>query len=139
MNRKLAREFCMKMLFQMSIHNQYDYQILLDNLEEEATERQQEHYINQLVQQIISNRAEIDETIMAFSKGWKLDRIAKVDLAILRIAFGEILYMEEIPPAVSINEAIELAKRYSTHESASFINGILGKYVEEKGLKKHEQ
>ncbi len=139
MNRKLAREFCMKMLFQMNIHNQYEFQTVLNNLEEEAVDKEQQKYIEQLIQQIIANRSVIDEIITTFSKGWKLERMAKVDLAILRIAFGEILYIDSIPPAVSINEAIELAKKYSTNESASYINGILGKYVEEKGLKKHGQ
>lgn len=139
MNRKQAREFCMKMLFQMSIHNQYDYQTVQDALEDEDVDGKQQQYIDDLIRNVLRDRSTIDEVIVEFSKGWKLDRIAKVDLAILRTAFGEILYMEDIPPAVSINEAVELAKKYSTDESASFINGILGKYVVEKGLGQHDK
>ncbi|WP_026475873.1 transcription antitermination factor NusB [Alkaliphilus transvaalensis] len=140
MNRKLAREFCMKMMFQMSIHNNYDLNIIKGHLDEEVEviEVQQMDYIQELLKVVTENRQQLDDIIVEFSKGWKLDRIAKVDLAILRIALGEILFMENIPFAVSINEAIELAKKYSTHESANFINGILGRYVEEKGINKNE-
>ena len=60
---------------------------------------------------------------------WKIDRISKVDLSILRLAIFEILHMNEIPASVSINEAVELAKKYSSKESASFINGLLGKVL----------
>ncbi|MBM7614004.1 transcription antitermination factor NusB [Alkaliphilus hydrothermalis] len=140
MNRKLAREFCMKMLFEMGIHNNFDVNLIKGRLEEEneSIEVQQMEYIQDLLKAVIENKATLDEIIVAFSKGWKLDRIAKVDLAILRIGLAELLYMDNIPFAVSINEAIELAKKYSTNESASFINGILGRYVEEKGINKND-
>ncbi len=140
MNRKLAREFCMKMMFQMGVQNNYDLNIIQDHLEEENenVETQQMEYIEGLLKAVVDNRSELDEIIVEFSKGWKLDRIAKVDLAILRISLGELLYKKDIPFAVSINEAIELAKKYSTNESATFVNGILGRYVEEKGINKNE-
>lgn len=139
MNRKLAREFCMKVLFQMSIHNQYDLETVQRELDYLGVDTQQEDYILTLTKAIIDHRSEIDGIIVDFAKGWKLERIAKVDLAILRVAFGEILYMDEIPSAVSINEAIEIGKKYSGDEASAFINGILGKYVEEKGLKLYDK
>ena len=74
---------------------------------------------------------EIDDIINANSVGWKVERLPKVSLAIMRLAICEILYVPSVPSGVSINEAVELAKKFSSQEDASFINGILGKYVRE--------
>ena len=74
---------------------------------------------------------ELDAIINENSVGWKVERLPKVSLAILRLALCEILYIPSIPNGVSINEAVELAKKFSSSEDASFINGILGKYVRE--------
>ncbi len=81
---------------------------------------------------IRENKDAIDELINTFTKGWKTARMPKVDLAILRLAVGEILYQEALPPQVSINEAVNIAKKYSTEESGKFINGVLGAIVREK-------
>ena len=70
---------------------------------------------------------EIDEKIAGAAKGWKLERIGKSDLSILRLGVYEMLYDDDIPVGVAINEAVELAKSFGENESASFINGILGK------------
>ena len=73
----------------------------------------------------IENISEIDEAISKQAKNWKFDRIAKVDLAVLRLALYELLFRDDIPPIVSINEAIDLGKTFSNLESKRFINGIL--------------
>ena len=78
-----------------------------------------------IVQQSVAHRKEFDEIIRDKSKNWDLDRIAIIDRLILRMALAEFFYFEDIPPKVSISEAIEIAKIYSTTESSSFINGIL--------------
>ena len=75
------------------------------------------------------NSSEIDNYIKRFVKDWSFNRIAKVDLAILRLAICEILYCDDIPACVSINEGIELAKKYSGEKAGKFINGILGRLV----------
>lgn len=76
---------------------------------------------------------ELDEKISAFlTKGWRINRISKISLAVLRVAVYEITYCEEIPVSVSINEAVELAKKYSVSEDASFVNGLLGSLVKGK-------
>ncbi|KAB3537383.1 transcription antitermination factor NusB [Alkaliphilus pronyensis] len=137
MKRKEARELCMKVLFEMSIHNEYEKKLVDYHLQDESI-GEQKHYIEELIEKAISNLEEINSTIDAFSNSWKLSRIAKVDLAILRLAIAEILYLEDIPYAVSINEAVELAKKYSSNEADSYINGILGKLVEAKGIKNNE-
>ena len=74
--------------------------------------------------------AELDENISAhLTKGWRIGRISKISLAVLRVAVYEILYCEEIPVSVSINEAVELTKKYSVSDDASFVNGLLGSFV----------
>ena len=78
-----------------------------------------------LVLGAIENISEIDEAISKQAKNWKFDRIAKVDLAVLRLALYELLFRHDIPPIVSINEAIDLGKTFSNLESKRFINGIL--------------
>ena len=75
--------------------------------------------------------ANIDEKISANAKGWKIERIAKAELAILRLAVYEALYEESVPVGVAVNEAVELAKEYGGENGAAFVNGILGKIVNE--------
>ena len=74
----------------------------------------------------------IDEIILSKLKNWSLDRIAKIDLAILRLAIYEILYVDSIPVKVSANEAVELAKTYGNNDSKSFVNGVIAKVIESK-------
>lgn len=138
MSRRIAREHCMKALFQMSIQNDFDISKVQEEILEETLEDKQKGYMNMVLGKTIENLSQIDEIIEGYSKGWKINRISKVDLAILRLAFCELLFVEEVPYAVAINEAIELAKKFNSEESAAFVNGILGKYVEDKGLKDDE-
>ncbi len=138
MSRRIAREHCMKALFQMSVQNDYDISKIQEDILEEPLEEKQKQYMHLVLQQVIGHMKALDELIEGYSKGWRINRISKVDLAILRLAFGEILYIEEVPYAVAINEAIELAKKYNSEESAAFVNGILGKYAEDKGLKEND-
>jgi len=83
------------------------------------------YYINRLFKSFVKNRQEIDNQISKFSIGWNIDRLIRIDKDILRIAIVEILYFRDVPISVSIDEAVELAKKYSTDESSCFINGIL--------------
>ena len=84
-------------------------------------------FAEELVQGVLANEAAIDERIRSVSTNWKLERMALVDRNILRIAAYELMYRTEIPRKVSLNEAIEIAKRFGTEDSSSFINGILDK------------
>lgn len=92
-------------------------------------------YLNEMVKNFELNKSTIDELISKYAKNWTINRMAKVDLAILRLAVCEILYVQNIPTKVSINEAIELAKLYCDDKSPKFINGILGSVVNEIGEK----
>ena len=138
MSRKLARELCMKVLFDMHMNNDFDLNRIEYHLEEGSINEKQNEYIYSVLTKTIDNIANIDKNIEGYSRGWKLNRIANVDLAILRLALSEILYMEDIPYKVSINEAVELSKIYCSDESPPFINGILDNYIEKEGLKENE-
>lgn len=83
-------------------------------------------FIRSLVEGVCAHTLELDEKISAYLKDWSLERIAKVDLAILRLAFYELLFIRDVPETVVINEAVEMAKRYSTDRSGAFVNGVLG-------------
>ena len=84
-------------------------------------------YIKRKYAAVLEKTEEIDELINQYAKGWKTTRMNKVDLAILRLAVYEMKWDEEVPVGVAINEAVELAKRFSGGDSPSFINGVLGK------------
>lgn len=135
MSRKLARELSMKILFEMHINNDFDLDKIKYHLREKKIGQNQNSYIYRVLTGATENLTKLDKIIEGYSRGWKLDRIANVDLAILRLALSEILYMEDIPYKVSINEAIELAKMYSSGDTPAFINGILDNYVKNEYLR----
>lgn len=89
----------------------------------------QRAYIQQLVSLVREHRDELDAAISKYAKGWKLERISRIAASVLRCAMAEILYLEDIPAAVTINEAVELSKGYEEPETVAFINGILGSFV----------
>ncbi len=131
MGRKIARECTMKLLYQMQLNEDFSKEavdIFFDNNELNLEE---DSYIREVIEGVTVNIEEIDHYIDKYAQGWKIQRIAKVDLSILRIAIYEMIYIEEIPPQVSINEAIDIAKKYSTDESSKFINGLLGTFLKE--------
>lgn len=93
------------------------------------------NYANEVAQNIKENKDHIDELINKYAKNWTINRMAKVDLAILRLAVCEILYVSNVPTKVSINEAIEISKLYCDDKSPKFINGILGSIASESSQK----
>lgn len=129
MGRKQAREGTMKLLFQMEVNGDYSEEALLIYLENNCFDSQEKEYILSAMSAIKDNIETIDGHISANLEGWNISRVAKVDLSVLRIAIYEILYRKDIPLEVSINEAIETVKIYSTEESFKFINGVLGGFV----------
>ncbi|MEO6245257.1 MAG: transcription antitermination factor NusB [Opitutaceae bacterium] len=94
-----------------------------------------EHYAfgEELIQGVILNYEQIDAQIKALAQNWEFDRIAKIDLAILRLAMFEMSFRKDIPPIVSINEAIDLSKLFSNADSKRFINGILDRFMGQLG------
>lgn len=126
--RKRSREIAMELLYQSTINNKESEELIEDYIEQygevEEVDRQ---YISSVVGGVREKQAEIDALIEANLVKWKLNRIPKINMSILRVALYEILFMEEIPNTVSINEAVEISKKYSDDQSAAFINGILDK------------
>ena len=103
-----------------------------ENLFEEVPDDKQKEYILSLVNGVRLHQAELDAIVERYAQGWKIGRISRTALAVLRCALYEILYMPDIPPAASINEAVELAKAYDEPETVSFINGILGSFMRQE-------
>ena len=126
MNRKEAREYVMQAVFQMEAQNDFENPDMEQYLSRKSLGGQK-MYVETLLKTVASNIEKIDETINANSEGWPTVRMAKVDQAIVRVATAEILFMEEVPAAVAINEAVNMAKVFGTDQSAKFINGILAK------------
>ncbi|MBS0663332.1 MAG: transcription antitermination factor NusB [Verrucomicrobia bacterium] len=98
-------------------------------------EQPREHYAfgEELIHGVIEHQGDIDARIKALAHNWEFDRIAKIDLAILRLAMFEMLYRKDIPPVVSINEAIDLSKQFSNADAKRFINGILDRVKDQLG------
>ncbi|MBU5437553.1 transcription antitermination factor NusB [Tissierella sp. MSJ-40] len=135
MGRKQAREGTMKLLYQMEVNEDYsddNMRVFFQNFLYDESEKE---YIEDAVLTIKNNLEEIDNNMISHLQGWSINRLAKVDLAVLRIAIYEILYRKDIPIEVSINEAIEIVKKYSTEESFKFINGVLGGFVRSRDIK----
>lgn len=129
MGRKQAREGTMQLLFQMGINEDYSDEALNTYLDNFSFDNSEIEYILDAISSIKENFGVIDDHIGVHLEGWNLDRLAKVDLSVLRIAIYEILYRTDIPIEVSINEAVETVKKYSSEESFKFINGVLGSFV----------
>ncbi len=129
MGRKQAREGAMKVLFQMDSMLDFTEESLGLFLENFQYDEMETLYIKDAISVIKENLETIDNHIKANLEGWSIYRLAKVDLAVLRIAIYEMLFRDDIPLEVSINEAIEIVKKYSTDESFKFINGVLGGFA----------
>lgn len=131
MNRRTVREKVIQALYQLEFQPREAERIAEETRQQISPER--EAYFQRLFHGIATHQEEIDTIIgRLLKKGWRLSRIAAVDRAILRLALFELLYEEETPTKVVINEAIELAKAFSGEESSRFINGCLGKWVRER-------
>ncbi len=130
MKRHEAREVALKALFAYDL-GKNDLDFVLKHLLEEnnKVDENSKSFIEYLVQGVLEHKEKIDALIAQHSMEWKFERIAAVDRNIMRIALYEINYTPDMPAAVAINEAVELAKNYSSQESARFINGILGNFI----------
>jgi len=130
MGRKKARDNAFKCIYQIGFDfNQNAEDILEYSYEENENTEDEKEYVSQLLNGVITNIDVIDEEILKYLKGWSIDRIAKIDLAILRLAIYEIKHAKDVPVKVSLNEAVELAKTYGNDNSANFVNGLLAKVI----------
>lgn len=128
--RTKARKRALDILFQADVRGQEPAVILAAEAARAASEPAREAswlYAREIVDGVIDNTDAIDEQIATFSKDWSLARMPAVDRAVLRLAVWEILYNPDVPSAVAIDEAVELAKELSTDDSGAFVHGILAR------------
>jgi len=133
MPRKSAREAAMRLFYQKDLSGSHscDMDALTEMVTEFGMNDKDLVYIKLLLEKAENNRSEIARYISLYSKDWSFDRLAKVDLAILRVAVCEMLFFSDIPRNVSINEAVDLAKKYGDSGSGAFVNGVLGGIYDE--------
>ncbi len=131
MTRSKLRENVFMMLFRVEFHGEEEMpeQLALFADEMENVKEEDAAYINNKCNEIFAKIPEIDVAINEVATGWKTSRMSKVDLSIIRLAVYEMKYEDGIDSKVSINEAVELAKKYGTDNSASFVNGVLAKFL----------
>lgn len=134
MKRRRAREYALQILFQIDFTEKkiggIDFAEFWSEKKESGDVKE---FTEKLVRGTLDKLDEIDKMIEKFTENWLLKRMAAVDRNILRFAVYEILYRKDIPSAVTINEAIEIAKKYSSTEAASFLNGVLDRLAKETG------
>lgn len=135
MTRTEEREQAFVIVFEKAFNNDTDVDELIA-FAKESELFSDSLFSESLAKSVFENIEKIDEIIEKYSIGWRKERLPKVSLSILRLALCEIMYVDSIPESVSVNEAVELAKKYATESDASFINGILGSYL--RGLNENE-
>ena len=131
--RTKAREYALQLLYKSDITKNPEYEALDSFWKEEELEEEVREFSRQLFSGVIQNLEVIDNKISGFAENWDLKRMAVVDRNILRMGSYELIYMSDIPPKVSINEAVDLAKKYSGEEAGKFVNGILDRIREDAG------
>ncbi|MEC0249253.1 transcription antitermination factor NusB [Paenibacillus chitinolyticus] len=140
MRRRVAREIALQSLYQIDMNgvsaaeavNVAVHEAENDNeAQVDHKEKIMPEYIRELVDGTLSNRDRIDQLLAGYLKGWKMDRLSRVDREVLRLAAFEMLFQEDVPPKVVVNEAIDLAKHFGTDDSGKFVNGVLGKMIKD--------
>ncbi|MDD9267522.1 transcription antitermination factor NusB [Paenibacillus sp. GCM10023248] len=141
MKRRVAREIAVQSLYQIQMNEatpQEAVQVAVHEAEHDNEtqldikgDKLNAAYIMELVEGTYNNKVRIDELLEEYLKGWAMDRLSRIDREVLRLAVYEMLYRDDVPPKVVVNEAIDLAKHYGTDESGKFVNGVLGKMIKE--------
>ncbi|MBR5218807.1 MAG: transcription antitermination factor NusB [Clostridia bacterium] len=134
MSRKTAREDAFKLIFSSSL-NKEECADILDTFFEEKNrdgeafakaDKGDAEYIRATLEGVSSHKEEIESKISENLKGWKLERLSRVSVAVLKLAVYEMLYSEDVPASVAINEAVKIAQKYEDEKAGSFVNGVLG-------------
>ena len=126
MNRRESRENVFALLYETEFHHDEDVCEIYE-ASRENREFEENKYIKTAFFGVCDKKEELDKVILENAVGWKTERMQKISISILRLAVYEMLYMDDIPATVSINEAVELAKKYSSDDGPSFVNGVLAK------------
>ena len=131
--RRQAREWAVQFLFQTEFNPDDLDQALIDfwNDEEKKPAERDRVYVGEVVRGVIEKRRDIDRTISKYTANWDVERLGVLDRVVMRVAVYEMLFRSDIPPVVSINEAVEIAKAYISKESGRFVNGVLDRIQKE--------
>ena len=129
--RRKSRESALQVLYQLDIRKQEGPEAITQREAHFSSSEGTDEFAERIVLGVIDHAREIDQLIGRFSEHWRLDRMTLVDRNILRMAIFELLYCDEIPPKVTLNEAIDLGKKYGSEDSGSFINGMLDRIQKE--------
>ena len=135
-NRRKSREIAFALLFEWSFH-EYSVDDMISSAST-ARDLEIDDFAHKLADCTIAHYVQIDHLIEQYSANWKLARISRVALASLRIALCELMYFDDIPQGVTINEAVELVKKYGAEEESAYINGILGGYARAEHAEKED-
>jgi len=136
--RRKSRESALQVLYQLDITKQEGPKAITQWEAHFSSSEGNDAFAERIVLGVLDHAREIDQLIERFSENWRLDRMSFVDRNILRMAIFELLYCNEIPPKVTLNEAIDLGKRYGSEDSGSFINGILDR-IQKEAIQKPTQ
>ena len=128
--RRKAREFALQMLYQFDVSNEFEY-LINEFWSKKDVPDDVKEFADNIVEGVVKNLHSIDNMLIRSAANWSIDRMALVDRNIMRIAVYELLFIKNIPVKVTINEAIEIAKRFGGEESSAFINGILDKIIKD--------
>lgn len=131
MTRKQAREAMMQLLFELEAAGEMNLEVLETKCRERISGKEHDRSWS-ILKSTVTNLDSIDDKINQHSKAWKTSRMPKVDLAILRLAVGESRYADDVSDAVVVSESINLSKKFSTEQSASFIHGVLGNVLKDE-------
>lgn len=141
MKRRLAREIIVQSLYQMEMNDVESADAVEMLIAEAAEENETEHvitdeielktYVVEHVNGVWEHKVAIDDMLEHYLKGWQMSRLSRVDRQILRLATFEMVFANDVPAKVSVNEAIDLAKHFGTEDSGKFVNGVLGKMIQE--------
>src|SRR4051812_43565538 len=127
--RRNARELSLKVLFQIEVGKLPPEEALETSFEQVHPPDEDRAYVAEVVRGVVREERELDRVIEELAEGWRLDRLAKVDKNVLRLALYELIHRPDVPVNVVVNDAVEVAKKYSTEDSGRFVNGILGSFL----------
>jgi transcription antitermination factor NusB len=130
-NRRQARECALEVLYRLDLVGDEPENTIAEILLRKNPSEEAETYLRRLVDSELGNQQEVDTTLRKHLTRWRLERLTVLDRTILRLATAEILYFDDVPPKVSINEAVDIAKKYGDDEAGKFVNGVLDSVFQE--------
>ncbi|MDF7799766.1 transcription antitermination factor NusB [Pontiellaceae bacterium B1224] len=129
--RRETREWIVQFLFQLDFNPEPIDIALQDFWEEKTPNEREKKYAEEIIKGVVQHKKELDEKLSQYATRWNSDRMGAVDRTVMRVALFEMLYREDVPPVVSINEAVHFAKDFSSFQSGRFVNGVLDRIRKE--------